>query len=119
MEGEYTPMNAEIIEKDLSFKIMKAAFEVHNQLGPGFSEKIYEDAMALQLYDDGMELEGQKSIKVYYKNRLIGEYILDLLVNKRIILELKAISNINPIHEQQGDQHKRKSVPIHNPRTSS
>ena len=94
-------MADEIVEKDLSFKIMKAAFEVHIQLGPGFTEGIYEEAMSLQLQDDGLEIERQKRIKVNYKGQLIGEFILDLVVSRKVVLELKAVSEIAPIHEQQ------------------
>jgi GxxExxY protein len=94
-------MADEIIEKDLSFRIMKAAFEVHNELGPGFTEGIYDEAMAVQLPADGLDIERQKRIKVYYRDRLVGEYVLDLVVNNRVILEFKAVSEIAAIHEQQ------------------
>jgi GxxExxY protein len=94
-------MTEEIVEKELSFQIMKAAYEVHNQLGPGFTEGIYEQALSLQLQDDGMEIKKQQQVKIYYKDRLIGNYILDLVVNQKVILELKAVSEIAPIFEQQ------------------
>jgi GxxExxY protein len=66
-----------IVEKDLSFQIMKAAFEVHNELGPGFVEAIYEEAMILELRAGGHTVETQVRVPVFYKERHIGEHILD------------------------------------------
>jgi GxxExxY protein len=94
-------METEIIEKDLSYKIIKAAFEVHNQLGPGFLESLYDEAMAIQLISDSMEIERQNRVIVKYKGKPIGEHILDGIVNQRVILEYKAVSQIASIHEQQ------------------
>lgn len=94
-------MENEIIEKDLSYRIMKAAFDVHNQLGPGFLESLYDEAMAIQLTQDGMEIERQKRVVVYFKGKAIGEHILDNVVNQRVILEYKTVAQIAPIHEQQ------------------
>ncbi len=94
-------MTDNIVEKDLSFQIMKSAFEVHNELGPGFLESIYEEAMTLQLRADGHTVETQVKVPVFYKGQQIGEHILDQIVDGKIILELKAVSQIAPIHEQQ------------------
>jgi GxxExxY protein len=91
----------EIVEKELSYAIMQAVYEVHNQLGPGFGESIYEEATSRELLTRAMELERQKRIVVFYKGQPIGEHILDLVVNKRVILELKAVAEISRIHEQQ------------------
>jgi GxxExxY protein len=90
-----------IIEKDLSYLIMQAAYEVHNELGPGFPEAIYEEAMNRELTRKGVNLERQKKIKVYYKGDYIGEFILDNVANERVILEYKAVSEIAQIHKQQ------------------
>jgi len=90
-----------IIEKELSFKILKAAFEVHNQLGPGFVESIYEKAMDIELTTQGLTVEQQKRIIVKYKDQIIGEHILDAEVDGKIILEYKAVSELIPFHEQQ------------------
>jgi GxxExxY protein len=90
-----------IIEKELSYAIMQAAFEVHNTLGPGFPEKIYEEAMARELTARGVEIERQKRIAVQYKGEPLGEFFLDNVANKRVILEYKAVSEIARIHEQQ------------------
>ncbi len=94
-------MVSEIIEKELSYRIIKAAFEVHNELGPGFLESLYDEAMAIQLGKDGLEIERQKRITVKFKGTKIGEHILDNIVNQRVILEYKTVVKIVPIHEQQ------------------
>ena len=92
---------SEIVEKELSYTILQAVYEVHNQLGPGFLESIYEEATAREFLARSIEFERQKRVVVTYKNEPIGEHVLDLVVNKRIILELKAVAKISRIHEQQ------------------
>ena len=90
-----------IVEKELSYRIMQAAFEVHNTLGPGFPEKIYEEAMARELPARGVEIERQKRVVVKYKGEPLGEFLLDTVANKRVILEYKAVSELARIYEQQ------------------
>ena len=90
-----------IIEKELSYLIMQAACEVHNDLGPGYPEAIYEKAMNLELTRRGVSLEHQRQVKVYFKGEFLGEFFLDNIANGRIILEYKAVSEIARIHEQQ------------------
>jgi GxxExxY protein len=90
-----------IIEKDLSYLIMQAAFEVYNELGPGFPESIYEEAMNRELTRRGINLERQKEIMVYFKSEPLGKFILDNIANGRIILEYKAVSEIAKLHKQQ------------------
>lgn len=90
-----------IIEKELSYLIMQAAYEVHNTLGSGFPEKIYEEAMFRELTVRGVELERQKRVIVYYKGEPLGEFFLDNVAIQRVILEYKAVSEIARIHEQQ------------------
>jgi GxxExxY protein len=93
--------NDEIVYKDLSYKIMKACFEVHNVLGPGYPEKIYEEAVARELNRENVTYERQKLIDVIYKGERIGEYRLDMVAENIIILELKAVSELNDIFESQ------------------
>lgn len=93
--------NDEILYKDLSYIIMKACFEVHNVLGPGYSEKIYEEAVARELNRENVFFERQKLIEVLYKGEKIGEYRLDMVAENEIILELKAVSELNDIFESQ------------------
>lgn len=90
-----------IIYSDLSYKIIECAFEVHNQLGPGFNEDFYEQAMTIELADRGIQYTRQKPIKIAYKNHPLGVYRLDLIVEDKVVLELKATTSINDIHKQQ------------------
>ncbi|MBT3315801.1 MAG: GxxExxY protein [Anaerolineae bacterium] len=92
---------SKLIHKELSYAIMQATYEVHNQLGPGLLEKLYERALIIELLAQGHKIEQQKAIIAKYKNQIIGKHILDLIVDKRIILELKAVATILPIHKQQ------------------
>lgn len=80
---------------------MNAAFEVHNQLGPGLLEHLYERALIIELIERGFEIQQQKTVTAKYKDQIIGKHVLDLIVNDSIILELKAVSTIPPIHKQQ------------------
>jgi GxxExxY protein len=89
------------IEKELSYLIMQAAFEVYNELGPGFPESIYEEAMNRELTSQGIGLERQKEVDVYFKGQKIRWFILDNIANERVILEYKAVSEIAGIHKQQ------------------
>ena len=90
-----------VVYKELSFKIIEACFEVHNILGPGYSEKIYEEALSKELRNRDIGYERQKLVEVYYKGEKIGEYRLDLVVENKIILELKAVSELSNIFEAQ------------------
>lgn len=91
----------EVIYPDLSYKIMQAVFEVHNHLGSGFSEEIYEKALALEFKAQGIPFEHQKQIQVHYKGQFIGNYRLDMVVDDKIILELKAVSELNDVFQVQ------------------
>lgn len=90
-----------VVYKELSFKIIASCFEVHNILGPGYSEKIYEEAVSKELRNRGIGHERQKLIEIYYKGEKIGEYRLDMVVESKIILELKAVSELNNTFEAQ------------------
>lgn len=91
----------EIIYRDLSFQIMNAIFEVHNTLGPGFIESIYEEALAHELTLRQIPFERQKEIVVHYKEKLVGTHRLDFVIADKIILELKAISALTDAFKQQ------------------
>ncbi len=90
-----------IIEKELSHRIMAAAFAVHNKLGPGFPEKIYDEAMNRELTQHGIAVESQKRIVVIYDGKPLSEFVLDKVADGRVILEIKAVSKILPVHQQQ------------------
>ena len=86
---------------DISEKILKAFFNVYNKLGFGFLEKVYENAMLIELRKLGLKAEKQIPIKVYYEEIQIGDYYADIIVENKIIIELKAVENICTEHEVQ------------------
>ena len=90
-----------ILHKELTGSILKLFYEVYNELGYGFLEKVYQNALYIELKNNGFEVESQKQIKVYYKNIEVGEYYADLIVNDKVILELKATETITEAHEFQ------------------
>ena len=90
-----------ILYKELTGLILKLFYEVYNELGHGFLEKVYQNALYTELKNNGFEVESQKQIKVYYKNVEVGEYYADLIVNDKVILELKATESITEAHEFQ------------------
>ncbi len=91
----------DVLYKDLSYEIMSAAFEVHNTLGPGFLEKVYENALLKELALRGLKVEAQKEIKIFYKEEDVGIYFADLIVNGQILLELKAVECLSNFHKAQ------------------
>jgi GxxExxY protein len=91
----------DFIYKELSYKIMEAVFEVHNILGLGYPEDKYEKALCREFRDRGIRYEIQKSVKVIYKDEDLGDFRLDLIVEDKIILELKAVSELNEVFEAQ------------------
>jgi GxxExxY protein len=86
---------------DLTEKINGGFYQVYNHLGYGFSEKVYENALALVLRKMGLEIEQQKPIGVFFEGQVVGEYFVDLLVNGVVILELKACKQLSEDHEAQ------------------
>ena len=76
--------------KFITEKILKAYYNVYNSLGFGFLEKVYEKALLIELQDLGLIVEPQKQINVYYKNKLVENYFADIIVEDKVILELKA-----------------------------
>ena len=81
--------------------IIKAFYKVYNTLGFGFLEKVYENALVIELRESGLLVEQQKPIFVYYQGQLVGEYYADLVVNNCVILELKSAETISRAHEAQ------------------
>ena len=94
-------MDAKIIHKELSYEIMGAAFEVHNALGAGFLEKVYENALMIALRKRGMKCQQQAPIQVTYEGEVVGEYFADILVNDSVILELKTVEALTNVHRAQ------------------
>lgn len=91
----------EYLHKDVTSIIIQSFYKVYNTLGYGFLEKVYENAMRIELKKLRMSVEQQKNIKVYYDSEQVGDYFADLLVNDLVIVELKAAENICEEHETQ------------------
>lgn len=87
--------------KDLTEKIIGAAMEVHNQLGAGFLERVYEEALRFELEFRGIPAESQTHIEVSYKGRTAGHYVCDLLVSRNVLCDIKAVSAVAREHEAQ------------------
>jgi|SRR5690625_880388 len=87
---------------DLTYKIIGCAYKVHSELGPGLLESTYEVCLEYELFKSGLNVERQKSLPVIYNDmKLEAGYRIDLLVNNEIILELKSVDAIAPIHKAQ------------------
>lgn len=86
---------------ELTYLINGAIFEVNRILGPGFLEKVYENALLMELKVRGIKAAAQYPIKVRYKDQIVGEYFADLLVEDKVIIELKTVDRIEKIHEAQ------------------
>ncbi len=91
----------ELLHKDLTDIIIKTFYEVYNELGYGFLEKVYQNSLYLELKNKGLEVIAQKKIKVFYKGIEVGEYYADLIVEDKVILELKAAEYIVEEFENQ------------------
>jgi GxxExxY protein len=87
--------------ESLSKRIIGAAIKVHKELGPGYLEQIYEEALKLELIENGLRFEYQKEIKIKYLDVLVGTHRLDLIVEDEIIVELKAVKELADIHFAQ------------------
>jgi GxxExxY protein len=94
-------MNIKTDDDAVTKIIIGCAFDVHNKLGSGFLEKVYENALRIELLKKGLKVKQQEPIKVWYDNQVVGEYNVDLLVEDRIIVELKAVQSLTREHEVQ------------------
>ena len=90
-----------ILHKDLTQEIIRIFYEVYNELGYGFLERVYQNALFYELKMNGFDVKAQHMIKVFYKEVEVGEYICDILVNDLIILELKAQEQLVEANEFQ------------------
>jgi GxxExxY protein len=108
-KSDFEEISIEAIEReeethqfeDLSRKIIGAAIEVHRALGPGFLENIYEEALKVEFSEHGLSFEAQKEIKIEYLEVVVGQHRLDLVVENKIIVELKAVKELTDIHFAQ------------------
>jgi GxxExxY protein len=90
-----------MLDEDLTKKIISCAYKVHNTLGPGFLEKVYENALRIELEKLGIKVQQQEPIKVEYEGHVVGEYYADLWVDERVVVELKAAQTLVREHEVQ------------------
>ena len=91
----------DLLHKELTDKILSAFFDVYNELGYGFLEKVYQNSLYLELKARGFNVEAKKQIRVYYKGHEVGEYYADLVVEELVILELKAANSMVVEFENQ------------------
>lgn len=95
-------MNADGFKyKEITDIILRSFYEVYNELGAGFLESVYENAMDIVLTGYGLKAEKQKNISVFFRGNVIGGFKADLIVNEKVIVELKAARTIDPAHEAQ------------------
>jgi GxxExxY protein len=85
----------------LTEKIIGCAIEVHRVLGPGLLESVYEEALCIELSDAGLKFQRQVSIPAVYKGRNVGQYLIDLIVEEAVIVELKSVDRHDPVFEAQ------------------
>ncbi len=93
--------NQEYPLSTLTEKIIGAAFKVHNRIGAGFQEKVYENALAQELDSLGLRAEQQKPLEVMYGGKPVGDFVADILVEHCVLLELKATRSLDKTHEDQ------------------
>ena len=87
--------------KELTEKIIGACIEVSNELGVGFLESVYEKALLIALGEKGLKAKEQAPLEVRFRNRIVGEFYADILVENIVIIELKAVTTLKPEHEAQ------------------
>jgi len=90
-----------LLHGDVTDRILQAAFRVHNELGHGFLENVYENALAYELRHMGIDVAQQDRVQVYYCGQLVGDYFADLVVDQKVIVELKAVKSLASEHEAQ------------------
>ena len=88
-------------DDELTEKIIACAFKVHKALGPGFSEKVYENSMRVALTHERIKVKRQVAIQVYFEGEVVGEFVPDLWVEDRVLVELKAVLSLQKEHEVQ------------------
>ena len=94
-------MTEEYKHQNLTSIIIKCFYKVYNELGFGFLEKVYENALKIELELNDLSVDKQKQIKVYYREKQVGDYYADLIIDGKVIVELKAAEAIREEHEAQ------------------
>ncbi len=98
---ESAPITPIYPEQELTGKILEGAVAVHNTLGCEFLEKVYSNAMLVELRNMGLYCDQEIPFKIRYKDVLVGDYCADLIVEKRVLIELKACAGLEAVHEAQ------------------
>ena len=87
--------------EEITEKIIGAAYSVYNYFGFGFVEKVYENALAIEMRKKGLDFKQQVPIKVHYNNDIAGDYVADFLVEEKVLLEIKAVKKLENAHHVQ------------------
>jgi GxxExxY protein len=87
--------------KELTSKIIECAFKVHKNLGFGFLESVYQNALAIELSKAGLQVDKEKRLLVDYNGQVVGDFLADIVVEETVIVELKSVKEIHPAHEAQ------------------
>jgi GxxExxY protein len=90
-----------LMDGELTEKILGAAFKVQNKLGAGFLEKVYENSLSIELRKCGLAVECQKAFPVLYEGAVVGDYLADLVVCEKVVVECKAVTALDAVHEAQ------------------
>ncbi len=88
-------------EQDLTGRILECAFAVHNTLGAGFLEKVYANALGIEMQTHGVPFETEVALKVKYRGSVVGDYIADIIADHRVLVELKACAALDSVHVAQ------------------
>ena len=94
-------MSKEFLYEDLTEKIIKCFYKVYDELGTGFLESVYERSLIIELKNIDLKAIDQKSLNVYYKDQLVGDFKTDIIVEDKVIIEIKAVSKLTAQHEAQ------------------
>ena len=94
-------MGKDYRHSELTRQIIGAAYRVYNALGPGFLERVYENALAMEARESGLQVEQQRPVPVRYKGQLVGDYVADLVIGDKVIVEVKAMAGLDGSHEAQ------------------
>ena len=94
-------MSDEILYQDLTGKIIGVCLEVHHELGHGFLESVYENALVIALRDSGLKVGRQVRFDVRFRDQTVGDFVADLIVENTVIVEIKAAGQLRPEHEAQ------------------
>jgi GxxExxY protein len=86
---------------ELTYKIIGLAMAIHNELGPGLPEKIYQNALLIAMSEDGLKYDNEFIVQVHFRGKFVGEFRLDVVVEKLIVVETKAVSELVMAHEHQ------------------